>query len=343
LLLPADAEGQRVEVHLPDARVDVTPGSVARFERVRAHEMRIALERGAVDVELHPSEPGEQQLAVTTRAARVEVVGTVFRVEVDAEGATTVRVEEGAVRVVPSDGSDERMVRGGGATRVAAPERAGNGPAPDRAPNGRPAGDSARVAPARAAGEAPVAAAEAGEPEALADPAQGGEPGDPPGGSEAGGESEPGGEQPTRDGPPLSVDARFDLAQSYERRGRTAQARHLLYEIARSPVRRSHRVRAWHRLGDSYRREGDPRQAAEAYRRAADLGRRTNDGFNALYALARLRERELGDASAARTAYRQYVEQATEARRAGRSTAGPNLHQARQALCRLGEASYCGE
>jgi hypothetical protein len=55
-------------------------------------------------------------------------------------------------------------------------------------------------------------------------------------------------------------------------------------------------------------------------------------GHNARFALGRLLERYAHDESGAASAYRRYLERAPQ---------GALAAQARQALCRLGDASYC--
>ncbi len=320
------AARQRVEVRLPDVRVDVTPTSLVRFGRIRGDDVEVTVERGAVELEFHPERRGEQTLAVVTPAARVEVVGTVFRVEVDEEAATTVRVEQGTVRVVPADGAEPRLVRAGEATRVARSHEA-RAAAEPRAVEAEQAPEA--LGAARTSAPGPSGEALAGETPAA-------EPADA---EEAEAATEATEAEPAESAPPLSLDARFDLADRYLERGAHSRARHILYQIARSPERRFHRVRAWWNIADSFEREGDYLQAAEAYRRAADLGTGTLDGRNAIYALARVRDRHLGDADGAKTAYRRYIDEAARAQLRGHNS--PHIDLSRRALCRLGEAAYC--
>ena len=131
---------------------------------------------------------------------------------------------------------------------------------------------------------------------------------------------------------PLSVDARFLAVERLLEQGKRADSRHLLHEIARSPVGASDRARAWMLIADSYVAERDYLDAAEAYRRAAHAGGRSLSGQNALYALARLRERSLSDTSGAIAAYHQYLSVAPN---------GANASLVRRALCRLGEREHC--
>jgi ferric-dicitrate binding protein FerR (iron transport regulator)/TolA-binding protein len=109
---------QHVRAHFAERRVEVevAPSSRARFLRLGGSDLAVGLDRGSVRVSFHPERRGERSLAIETPLARVEVVGTVFEVDVDADG-TRVRVEEGIVRVVPREG-DERFVHAGESVRV---------------------------------------------------------------------------------------------------------------------------------------------------------------------------------------------------------------------------------
>lgn len=111
-------DDQHVRAHFAERRVEVelAPSSRARFLRLGGSDLAVGLDRGSVRVSFHPERRGERTLAIETPLARVEVVGTVFEVDVDADG-TRVRVEEGIVRVVPREG-DERFVHAGESVRV---------------------------------------------------------------------------------------------------------------------------------------------------------------------------------------------------------------------------------
>jgi len=111
-------DDERVRAHFAERRVEVevAPSSRARFLRLGGSDLAVGLDRGSVRVSFHPERRGERSLAIETPLARVEVVGTVFEVDVDADG-TRVRVEEGIVRVVPREG-DERFVHAGESVRV---------------------------------------------------------------------------------------------------------------------------------------------------------------------------------------------------------------------------------
>jgi hypothetical protein len=322
--------GERVEVRIAASRVDVTPGSVARFDRLDRGRVEVQLSRGAVEVEFHPARRGEESLVVETQSSRVEVVGTIFRVEVDLAGSTTVRVVEGVVRVVPHDGSDPRLVHAGEETVVASlvasrEPRPGEERAPWLEGGGEASAPLAGEPLAEGAGEGGADRAAAPLLEARAD-----EPG-----VEATETAEEATEARVADEPsaaPLSNDARFDLVESLIARGRHAEGRHLLHEIARSPSRASDRARAWTLIAESHAAERDHAGAAEAYRRAAQVGGRSIEGQNALYALARLREQRMNDRDGAVAAYRRYLEVAPS---------GANARLVRTALCRLGEREHC--
>lgn len=111
-------DDQHVRAHFAERRVEVelAPSSRARFLRLGGSDLAVGLDRGSVRVSFHPESRGERTLAIETPLARVEVVGTVFEVDVDADG-TRVRVEEGIVRVIPREGA-ERFVHAGESVRV---------------------------------------------------------------------------------------------------------------------------------------------------------------------------------------------------------------------------------
>jgi len=335
-------EGQRVEVRLADARVDVTPGSVARFVRFDRELVRVALSEGAVEVEFHPARRGEQSLTVSTPAADVEVVGTVFRVEVDRDRATTVRVEDGVVRVVPTGGGEPRLVHAGEAAHVPLGSATAAGPGEEA--SGGVGSTGTGTGTVTVTSTSTSVGTSTGTGTATDDGSTGTEPGSAAtddGASAA--DDGPEEAAPAADATELSMDARFDLANLYVERGQLRQARHVLYAIARSPARRAHRVRAWNDIAASYERERAFSQAAEAYRRAAQAGRRTAEGRNALYALARVLDRQVGDPAGAKAAYKRYIDQAAEAQLRGDRSPSPHLHLSRQRLCQLGETAYCRE
>ena len=92
------------------------------------------------------------------------------------------------------------------------------------------------------------------------------------------------------------------------------------------------RAQAFTYLGDLLRRRASLQEAAQAYQSAASLGA-GQVSHMAVYALARMQERRMGDSAAARASYRRYIDEAGSA---------PLVGQARAALCRLGEVDMCG-
>ncbi|HJL05162.1 MAG TPA: FecR domain-containing protein [Polyangiaceae bacterium LLY-WYZ-15_(1-7)] len=325
--------------------VEVAPRSRAIFERTRGDHQRVRLTRGQVRVEFHPERRGAQSFVVETPLATVEVVGTVFEVRVEEGVSTRVRVREGVVRVRPREGAP-RMVRAGEQTTVLrADERAAReteAPA-EVAPETEP---EAQGAAAESAAWGGTPAWERGETSAadeerwvtvLPGPWEGtGEAAEAEGveadtsedAAEAGASEDA---EETESAPPLSDDARFDLAMRLLDRGEFGRARHELLAIARTTRSRRTRARAWSDIAMVFRREGDARQAAEAYRRASRAGRGTAEGANALFALGQMRS-ALGETSAARAAFERYLEASPE---------GPLAGRARRSLCRLGDEAAC--
>lgn len=109
------------------------------------------------------------------------------------------------------------------------------------------------------------------------------------------------------------------------------RAERTLRGLLRGRAPRRVRAEALTLLGDLMRRGGRAREAAEAYTEAADLGAGATSQM-AIYALARLQQRQLGQPERARRSYRRYLEEAPR---------GPLAGQARAALCRLGDAASC--
>ncbi|MGE0790632.1 MAG: FecR domain-containing protein [Sandaracinaceae bacterium] len=100
--------GEVADVRIVDSRVHLEPGTEVRIATLAEGRLAIELAHGEVLVEFHPRRRGEEHLSVSTSEARVEVVGTVFRVRAG-DASTTVSVSEGRVRVVPQE--DERGER----------------------------------------------------------------------------------------------------------------------------------------------------------------------------------------------------------------------------------------
>ncbi|NOY92357.1 MAG: tetratricopeptide repeat protein, partial [Deltaproteobacteria bacterium] len=314
----ATSEREHARLSLGQTRVELSPGTLLVPERLQP-DVRMRLERGEVRVEFNPEHPGEEGFVLETASARVEVVGTAFRVRVAADGSTDVDVAHGVVLVSPLPFGTARRLLAGQSLHVESrgrpPLREFAGPeAVDPQPSvERPAISSARVSSAEPsptpssrrvaedAGEAPSAVVGAAPDHR---------------------------ERPAR---PLDPDARFELARRLTQRGEYAQARHELYAIVRGGRARE-QARAWSLVADTREREHDWAGAGEAYRRAADSQPNGVYGRTALFALARLREQRLGDLPGARHAYRAYLEAAGGA---------PLAAQARLGLCRLGELALC--
>jgi len=294
--------------------VEVQPRSRAHFAEIDGDAMRLSVTRGAVRVEFHPERRGEQTLEIDTPAARVEVVGTVFHVEVDASG-TRVRVDEGRVRVVPREG-EPRFVSGGDETRVTLTTTA-------RTTTTTP--DVEPVEEERAETPSPRRALEA-LGEVLADPAL----------EELADEVAPETEVPedateSAEAPEVPVvtmdaNARLALAQRYFDRREFERARREAEIATQETSSRAVLARAWDFVGQTYAREDNPRQAADAYLRAANEGRGTARAAEALFKLGHLRAGQ-GRRAAAAAAFRRYVAEYPE---------GPLAVRAREQACALG-------
>ncbi|MFK7990853.1 MAG: FecR domain-containing protein [Sandaracinaceae bacterium] len=260
---------EEANIEVGNSRVHIASSSRVRIAALSATQLDLSLSEGEVRVEFHPRERGREHLTVETDEARVEVVGTVFRVRAGA-GVTEVSVEEGVVRVVPRRGAASE-VRAGEHLRV---------------------GD-------------PVVSAEPSSPSAEADPVAReprAEPADslvvaPPSDSNAPAIRP----RPTPEAP-RDVLAR---AQSLVLEGDTAAATPLLERLTRQAPRQV-QAQAWTLLADLAQRDGRLLAAVRAFSRAAELGQGTPTGPNALYALARLHERR-GDATAAVRSYMHYL------------------------------------
>ncbi|MFW6051803.1 MAG: FecR domain-containing protein [Myxococcota bacterium] len=324
--MPAQGEalrtgsGQRMRAQIGASEVELEPNTVAQFERIAPEELRVRLRRGAVRVSFRPAVGSAQQMLVATEAARVEVVGTIFRVEVDGAGATGVWVDEGEVRVVPTAPDDPpQHVSAGKTLRVQAstpPIEGGEGATPEAAADGED-GDGERGADD--ADAAPEHAPGAGDGEV------GGGPQDAMG-------RRAHVQGRVRDGSGGGIPG-FGRARRLLNRQRYDAARRLLRGVAdREGAGRETRARAWILIGESYEEQREHPEAAEAYGKASWLGAGTQPGLHGLFMLGRVREGRLGDARGARNAYRRYLQQAP---------AGPDAPRVRHALCRLGERSAC--
>ena len=326
------AQSQMVRVRLQGAErelavVEVSPESRAVFDQVEGDLRAVNLARGRVRVEFHPERRGEQHFHVRTRSARVEVVGTVFEVIVEADGATHVKVDEGTVRVVPVEqGAEPRLVRAGSSLRVRSAAAEGYAESDEELPERRRADIAVVTDPALAAdlehadrtlaegglglesggglgeeladGETEVAANDTELRPDIAALLNGTDGSSMEGGLNAP-DSDMASVRPTGELQLRLVERLFD-------RGRFAQARHEAHSLARESRSASLRARAWTLIAEAWEREGELHQAAESYRRAWRTGGNTLHGSNALFALGRLRA-SLGERGAAVNAYQTYL------------------------------------
>lgn len=301
------------QIHVEASRVRIGGDSRVRIVELAHGRLALELGKGTVEVAFHPREPGRDLLTVETPEARVEVVGTVFRVTARG-GATEVSVSEGTVRVVPLAGGAPRLVHTGESTRIGAleDETARAHPLP-HAEGDR--GEGAAQPPNR---DTPT-------PTVLRDrPSQPAEPFEPSGPSE---------ETETRT-PPPSPAARLEEARRAIGAGRSAAGLRMLRDLTRPPAPVDVRVEAWMMTADVHLGAGRLAEAASAYESAAQEGHGTAGGHNAIYSLARLQHRRLGDRGAARATYERYLREAPN---------GALAQPARRALCSLGAAEHCEE
>ncbi|HEX2678838.1 MAG TPA: FecR domain-containing protein, partial [Polyangiales bacterium] len=304
-----------IEVGLAQSRVDIAPESRVRFERLAQDELRLSLVTGEVEVAFHPEHKGKDRMSIETRAARVLVVGTRFEVKASASGDTTVNVSEGVVQVVPRNGGEPHFVRAGEHIEV-----------PAEAP-------ADRERAVRAGIEARIAQPEPG----AAEPAQGKDEV-----AVAGDAAERGAQVAQADGDArddrdarrddASPERKLEAARDLLMHGKHAAARERLQKIAHGSLPTSTRVEALTLIAESYTAQGQVPRATEAYREAVRIAPHHPAGYNALFALARLLERYTEDKSSAGSAYREYLE---------RAPTGALAPQAREALCRLGDAASC--
>jgi ferric-dicitrate binding protein FerR (iron transport regulator) len=286
------AVGEEAELSVGSSHVRLGEDSRLQLVTLRPDHVALQLEAGRVRVAFHPVERGRERLSVETPRARVEVVGTVFEV-VARDDATTVRVTEGTVRVVPADGSPARLVQAGQETRVGDPLAAVSPVQP-------PASEPALAEPAAAAEPAPPSApvVPAVRPSEVS-------------------------ESPTQ---------RLTEARTLVEEGRTEAAIPVLRPLTRATTPAAVRAEAWMLLADIHRSASRLDDERQAYEQAAEAGRGRPAGHNALFSLARLQERRLGDRAAARITYERYLSEAPD---------GALARQAEDALCRLGASERC--
>jgi hypothetical protein len=312
----AAAEGQllesgqhgRIDLDLGSARLRMARGTRLRLDRLSVPELALSLLEGRIDIDFHPRHKGEQRMAIESPAARVQVVGTRFSVEVDPLGNTEVAVIEGVVEVVPRSGASTRRVLAGERTYV----RVDDGDEYERTVRDAIERDLRALASAepRPAPRATVAAAKADMDFSV---------------------------DAETEVAPSSVSSRaiarrLEASRSLLRRGQHPAARLRLRGLTEAPTPILYRVEALTLMAESYTAQGDIPHAAQAYRRAEEIAPTRPAGHNALFALARLLERYAHDEPAAAATYRRYLERAPQ---------GALALQARQALCRLGASADC--
>lgn len=305
-VLESGAHG-RIDVDLPSARLHLMRGTRVRFDRTTGPELTVSLLKGRLEVDFHPARKGEQRMAVESAAARVQVVGTRFVLDVDALGNTDVSVSEGVVEVLPRSGGELRRLGAGERTHV----RADEGDESERKVRDE------IEAKLRSLGDAP----EGADGDAVFRPDMDF--------SLEGELLEPGAAGPK---PSRAIARKLEAARKLLRQGRHGAARARLRGLAESSVAVRFRVEALTLIAESYTSQGDVPKAAAAYRRADEISPADASGHNARFALARLLERHARDEHAAANAYRRYLERAPR---------GALAAQARQALCRLDEREFC--
>jgi TolA-binding protein len=256
-------------------------------------------------------------MSIETRAARVLVVGTRFDVDADASGNTVVTVSEGVVQVVPRRGGEPRFVRAGERLEVRAQDAVSDEQAVRDAMQKRIAAED---------GSAQAAAAADGDADAIAQADS----------SAAEGESSAvHGDSPDaarRNAEEQSPERRLEAARELLMQGKHSAARERLQKLAKSALPTGARVEALTLIAESYTAQGQIPRATDAYREAVRIAPKHPAAHNALFALARLVERYTEDKSVAGATYRQYLQAAPS---------GALAPQAREALCRLGDASAC--
>jgi hypothetical protein len=293
-----------IDVDLGTARVHMEHDTRMRFDRMTSTELVLSMQKGKVDVDFHPLHKGQQHMAIESLAARVQVVGTRFSVQVDALGDTDVRVTEGVVEVVPRSGAEVRRVAAGDETYV----RVDDGDEYERAVRNAIAQNVDSLAE-----PTPPAAAQPPKPDMdfSADVDL---------------------DLPANDSGTAAAARKLSAARRQLRLGHHVVARARLRDVAEGSVPLHLRVEALTLIAESYTAQGDIPRAAQAYERADELAPTNPAGHNARFALGRLLERYAHDGPGAAAAYRRYLERAPQ---------GALSAQARQALCRLGDASYC--
>jgi len=288
------------DIRIEDSRLHLEPSTDVRIETLSDGRLAFELRSGEIRVEFHPRVRGEETMTIRTNRALVEVVGTVFTVRAS-ESLTEVSVSEGRVRVTPH-GDEARSVGAGESTRVQdRPDQNAATPEPDRSD------------------EAAAADRPAIEEHALAEPVA--EP-------TAERAAPPSVREQRMNSPAQRLSRARRLLRDGDESDRTAT---LLRELTRAPdASPVVRAQAYTLLGDLLRSRRDFPASAQAFEGAARQGAGQMSQM-AIYALARLQERQIHDRAAAIASYRRYLE----------AGGGPLVGQARSALCRLGETEMC--
>lgn len=333
------AEDEVADIAVADSRVRIEGASRVRIAGLASERLALELDEGSVEVAFHPRARGSERMTVETPDARVEVVGTVFRVTARG-GATEVSVAEGTVRVVPLAGGAPRLVHAGDSTRVA--RELAEVPSAIEAGERAPATSetASEMASETEAGE--IAAGEIAAGEIAAGEIAAGEiaGNDIPAADIARAEIAARGPAPPDVEPVASTPAeRLAEARRLHVAGRAPAALRMLRELTGPSVPLAVRVEAWELMGDAHQSAGRIADAARAYESAAREGRGTRGGLNAIYALARLQHRRLGDRDAARASYERYLAEAPRDAEGG--VDAPLASQARRALCSLGATEHC--
>ena len=307
-----------IDVTASASRVLIFPNSRVRFDRISSDDVHLSLVVGKVEVTFHPIRYGEQSIAVETRVASVQAVGTRFSVEVDPRGDTSIDVTEGVVSVTSSSGNRS-------AKNVAAGERVRIG-----------ADGREKRAPMPVGADRTLIANETGVPSAVAE--ESAQVDEPP---EAPAASLPSEEKPQTSHPqvrraklqtgreqadPLKVARLMIWMKQY------AAARDRLRRIATGSADSGTRAAAYTLIAESYLAEGYLPRAADSYNDAARVAPDEPVSRNAVFSLARLLEYYVKDNQAAVSAYRRYLRE---------SPRGKYRQQAYEALCRLGDNASC--
>ncbi len=307
---------EEADIRIADSRVHLAPGTEVRIAHLSPERLSLELTTGEVEVEFHPRNRGEEHLDVTSAHARVEVVGTVFRVRADA-AHTEVAVSEGRVRVVPRHGEAPRFVSAGESTEVGEARAAATEVAPAEELR---TGEVTEVARTTETEPRPESSESGSSEPVLAE----NEPTEPE-------STDNGAVTPESPAPrPPSARALLARARAQQRAHDYPAAAATLEGLLAGRAPAGVRAEALVLLGDLRLRD-DPAAAARAYEDAIVAGSGASRS-NALFSLARVEERRLGDPGRARETYRRYLQEAPE---------GALAAQARAALCRLGDTTSC--